>query len=361
MDQVLLVSTPLGASMVEAMLTCGLLDSVGIGRRVVVTSVQVPVPEAEAPATSWPEVRSLGALADDVMSWNEFIYPLHPSQWLPGRDAATVLEPVLRGIWRLEQPTTEVVIDSLASRAAMALARILSEARVVAYQSGIECYVAVPEELAADVARRLDAVLPLDLLPDVTPSVAADLPVQVHRVDPASVRSIVERQRGPEQDEAPGGDGLTALVLSPPAPATDTDTSSNHLLATIEDLPPSIDGVLLQPTLFRSHMFYSALARPSTRSLHLVQDRSPTATVALMTPDLVLGDDLSLLLALRRMFDCPVAMLSPSDHGQLAANFGLRPMVPLDAKGHRVDIGAPQSEGLTGLLSRLRQGRRRPR
>ncbi|MFS0692413.1 hypothetical protein [Streptomyces nitrosporeus] len=115
------------------------LDSGRLGdadRRVLLLTGSGTAPEAAPPASAMPGFESLRARFDDVLSYDDAIAPLHPSGWVPRADDAPLWERHLRRLWGLGDDTLELVVESLHTGPARALAAVFTGTPVDVYATG---------------------------------------------------------------------------------------------------------------------------------------------------------------------------------------------------------------------------------
>lgn len=187
--QIITASTLFGAATVAAAWDAGVLPR--RERTLLVVQNNVPVPEAHPAFADGPGFASLRARFDGVVAWNDVVAPYHPQQWSPREQDVPLWQRLLRERWGLGDEPLELVGESVAASPTSALARIFSGASVTVYADGLMVYGPTRFRLPYEVGGRLDALVHLDLLPGVRPSLLAEWDVPVRVVPNEAFRKVV--------------------------------------------------------------------------------------------------------------------------------------------------------------------------
>ncbi|MDX3214687.1 polysialyltransferase family glycosyltransferase [Streptomyces sp. ME02-6991-2B] len=165
--QIVLASTPLGAATVAAALDAGLLAPAD--RKLLLVYNDAAVPETTPAPDTAPGFGALRARFDRVLSWNDTIAPLHPSDWSPRADDVPLWERHLRRLWDLGEDGVELVVASPHADPALALMNIFPGAPVEVYGDGLAVYGPTRSKPDPLITTRVNRVLYLDLVPGLRP------------------------------------------------------------------------------------------------------------------------------------------------------------------------------------------------
>ncbi|WP_129841309.1 polysialyltransferase family glycosyltransferase [Streptomyces sp. RFCAC02] len=207
------VSTLYGAATLAAAIDAGLFEP---ARRVLLVSNNATVPEAAAALeemTGWDRVVTR---FDTVVSWNDTIYPNHPSLWAPEPADVPVWDRLLRGAWGIGDGPLDLVVESVHAKPAAALAEIFADASVEVYADGLMSYGPTRERLQWPTACRIRRLLHLDLIPGLAPMLLSEYEVPARVVPDAAFRAVLDEISGaaaPEAREAAPAGGRTAVLL----------------------------------------------------------------------------------------------------------------------------------------------------
>ena len=177
-------------------------------RRIWLLADTTEAPEAAAPLAQAPGVAELTA-GDEVLSWNELIWPLHPSDWEPRPEDLPLWERHLSRELGLSGPV-ELVLESIQVPPARSVAAIVAQASITVLGEGLMSYGPTRVRLPGEVGLRIDRLLHLDLVPEVTPQLLREFDV------PADI--------------IPAAELLPTLDLLPAAPPAPTDRPAALLL-----------------------------------------------------------------------------------------------------------------------------------
>ncbi len=106
---------------------------------------------------------------DDVLSWNETIFPFHPGGWSPRLDDVPLWERYLRLAWQLGDDDVELALESIQVNPSLAIAQIFTGAPIDVYADGLMSYGPTRNKLDPLVGTRVRRLLHLDLVPGLTP------------------------------------------------------------------------------------------------------------------------------------------------------------------------------------------------
>ncbi|GHH77758.1 hypothetical protein GCM10018793_26630 [Streptomyces sulfonofaciens] len=137
-------------------------------------SILLVLNNAATPETTPPLDESVGFERlrhrfDDVLSWNETIFPFHPGGWSPRPDDTPLWERFLRLAWGLGDDAVELVVESIQVNPALAITQIFTGAPIDVYADGLMSYGPTRNKLDPLVGTRVRRLLHLDLVPGLEP------------------------------------------------------------------------------------------------------------------------------------------------------------------------------------------------
>ncbi|MFC9948137.1 polysialyltransferase family glycosyltransferase [Streptomyces pratensis] len=209
--QIFVTSGPLGTAVLAAAVDSGCFaDS---GRRLLLLCDTTAVPEAAAPSDAMPGFERLRSRFDEVHSWNDAVFPLHPGTWTPRADDVPLWERHLRRVWDLADEEVELVLESPHTGPAEAMAQIFTGGPVTVYADGLTGYGPTPGKIPPLIGTRVRQVLHLDLLPGLTPLLLGEFGAVPRPLPaPALLRVFGELEDAAPKSGAPEG---AAVLLLP--------------------------------------------------------------------------------------------------------------------------------------------------
>jgi Alpha-2,8-polysialyltransferase (POLYST) len=205
-----LASTAFGLATLAAALDDGHFASAE--RRVLVVSNNAATPEV---TPGLGDVAGIGELLDrfdDVYSYNDLVFPQHPSVWRPRADDLPIWQRQLAQSWRLSADDLRLVVESIAVPPALVLARTFPDARIDVYADGLMSYGPTRNDLPAPVAARLERLLHLDLVPGVRPMLLSEHDVPAILISGEAFTKVVDRLE-PAPPLPPAGRRSVAVLL----------------------------------------------------------------------------------------------------------------------------------------------------
>lgn len=280
----------------------------GDGGRVLLVSTNAAVPEVVPALDEAPGFAALRGRFDRVLSWNEIIAPLHPSDWKARAIEAPMLGRLLRH--HLGEPD-ELVLESIAVPPARTIAGLVKDCPITVYSDGLMSYGPTRDPLPQEIGGRVTRLLHLDLVPGLAPLLLAEHGVPAHALPDAAfagvVREVVEAAgAAPRAEAVVLGQYLSALGL-----LTAAEETGLH-----ERMLRGLAARGHRTVLFKPH---PAAGRRHARELRavaaelgvelLVAPETTPAEVcfAVHRPDLVVGCFSTALVTARRLFGLPVA------------------------------------------------------
>ncbi|MFF9685084.1 hypothetical protein [Streptomyces sp. NPDC014623] len=185
------------------------------GRRILLLCDTAAVPEAAAPADAVPGFGRLRTRFDEVLSWNDAVFPLHPGTWAPRADDVPLWERHLRRAWGLGDEEVELVLESPHTGPALAVAQIFTGGPVTVYTDGLAGYGPTAGKIPPLIGTRVRHVLHPDLLPGLEPLLLGEFGAVPRPLPtPALLRVFGELEDAAPEFEAP--EGAAVLLLPEP-------------------------------------------------------------------------------------------------------------------------------------------------
>ncbi|MFJ3209947.1 polysialyltransferase family glycosyltransferase [Streptomyces flaveolus] len=188
---IFLASTLYGTATLAAALDAGCFEAAD--RRILLVSNNAATPETTPALNAMPGFERLRDRFDDVVSWNETIFPFHPGGWAPRVDDAPMWERYLRLAWGLGDDDVALVVESLQVQPALGVAQLFPDAPLTVYADGLMSYGPTRNKLDPLVGTRVERLLHLDLVPGLTPLLLTEFGVGPELVPtPAFTKVLAE-------------------------------------------------------------------------------------------------------------------------------------------------------------------------
>ncbi|MFJ5914562.1 polysialyltransferase family glycosyltransferase [Streptomyces ardesiacus] len=189
--QIFLASTLYGTATLAAALDAGCFAPAD--RRILLVSNNAATPETTPSPDRMPGFERLRSRFDDVVSWNEAIFPFHPGGWSPRVDDAPLWERHLRLLWDLGEDDVALAVESIQVHPALGVAQIFTDAPLTVYADGLMSYGPTRNKLDPLVGTRVERLLHLDLVPGLTPLLLTEFDVPAQLVPtPAFTKVLAE-------------------------------------------------------------------------------------------------------------------------------------------------------------------------
>ncbi|MFF8405925.1 alpha-2,8-polysialyltransferase family protein [Streptomyces sp. NPDC014846] len=200
--QIFQASTLYGAATLAAALDSGCFRPAD--RRILLVCNNAATPETTPGPDAMPGFERLRDRFDDVVSYNEAIFPFHPGGWAPRGEDLPLWERYLRHEWRLADDDVELAVESIQVNPSLSLAQIFTGAPVTVYADGLMSYGPTRNKIDPLVGTRVDRVLHLDLVPGLEPLLLTEFGVPGEVVPTAAFTKVLAAL-------APAGDDLPAV------------------------------------------------------------------------------------------------------------------------------------------------------
>ncbi|MGW0804515.1 polysialyltransferase family glycosyltransferase [Nonomuraea sp. NPDC002799] len=307
--KVFYASTLFGAMSLAAAIDDGRF---GEGPRVLIVSNNAAIPEVSAPLDQTPGFAVLRSRFEQVHSWNDIIAPLHPSDWRARIIEVPMMERLIGAHLRLDG-VEELVLESIAVPPARTIAGLVRDCPITVYSDGLMSYGPTRDPLPAEIFRRIDRLIHLDLVPGLTPLLLSEYGVAPEVLPGERFLSIVREVTATAPDMMAGqavilGQYLSALeIVTPEEEAGLHETMLRALVAR-----GHTDVVFKpHPAAGRRHaQLLRAAAAPLGVRLSVAGESVPAEVCfAALRPELVVGCFSTGLVTARRYFGLPVASL----------------------------------------------------
>ncbi|GHE13090.1 alpha-2,8-polysialyltransferase family protein [Streptomyces alanosinicus] len=200
--QIFQASTLYGTATLAAALDSGCFRPAD--RRILLVCNNAAAPETTPALDEGPGFDKLRDRFDEVISYNETIFPFHPGGWAPRVDDMPLWERFLRHEWQLGDEDVELAVESIQVNPSLALAQIFTGAPVTVYADGLMSYGPTRNKIDPLVGTRVDRVLHLDLVPGLTPLLLTEFDVPGEVVPTAAFTKVLAAL-------APAGAGLPEI------------------------------------------------------------------------------------------------------------------------------------------------------
>jgi Alpha-2,8-polysialyltransferase (POLYST) len=200
--QIFQASTLYGTATLAAALDSGCFRPAD--RRILLVCNNAATPETTPALDEAPGFERLRDRFDEVISYNETIFPFHPGGWTPRGDDLPLWERFLRHEWRLADDDVELAVESIQVNPALGLAQIFTGAPVTVYADGLMSYGPTRNKIDPLVGTRVERVLHLDLVPGLKPLLLTEFGVPGELVPTAAFTKVLA-------ELAPVGEGLPGI------------------------------------------------------------------------------------------------------------------------------------------------------
>jgi hypothetical protein len=198
--QIFQASTLYGTATLAAALDSGAFRPAD--RRILLVCNNAATPETTPGLDEAPGFERLRDRFDDVISYNETIFPFHPGGWAPRVEDMPLWERFLRHEWQLGDDDVEFAVESIQVNPSLSLTQIFNGAPVTVYADGLMSYGPTRNKIDPLVGTRVDRVLHLDLVPGLKPTLLTEFGVDGEVVPTAAFTKVLA-ELAPSGDELP--------------------------------------------------------------------------------------------------------------------------------------------------------------
>jgi len=351
--QIFMVSTLYGTATLAAALDAGCFAPAE--RRVLLVSNNAATPETTPAVDGMPGFERLRARFDDVVSWNEAIFPYHPGAWAPRPDDVPMWERYLRLAWSLGDDDVTLAVESIQVNPALGVAQIFTDAPVTVYADGLMSYGPTRNKIDPLVGTRVERLLHLDLVPGLRPLLLTEFGVEPELVPTEAftrvLAELVKTGAGLPEVESPAlllGQYLSALgILS----AEEEEDLHVRMLRSVVGL--GHDRVVFKPHPTAPARFARTLEQEAEKlGVGLTVLDTPVLAEVLyqrMRPALVVGCFSTALLTASRLYGLPVARVGTETLLDRLAPYENSNRVPVTIVDALLPEPADAAEGRPGL------------
>lgn len=282
--------------------------------RVLLVSVNTPVPEIARRPDEAPGIAPLLTRFDRVLSLNDLLDPVHPAAFRPRQSEQALFDRLLRSAIGVPAgASVELVVESVQAPPSRSLLLVLGTAEATVYAEGLMSYGPTRDPLPPHAGSRVRRVLHLDLVPGLAPLLLAEYGVRAEAVPAAAFRAVVAevaaaaRPRVPDEPYALVlGQYLAQLgLLSARAEAALTA----DLVRAAADAGHRVIAIKPHPSAPPDALDAALAAAPGTRVVLLTDPVPAEALCAVRPPSLVLGCFSTGLVTAERYWGVPAASL----------------------------------------------------
>lgn len=307
--QLFYCSTLFGAMTLAAAIDAGLFGPAG--RRVLLVSSNVAVPELISPLHRTPAFEAIGDRFDHVHFWNELIAPYHPVRVRVRPEQGPLLRRLLTQRLLDGHAPDELVVESIGAYPARGLVEIFSGCPITVYSEGLMSYGPTRDAIPGDLGARVERLLYLDLIEGMRPLMLAEHKVPAVAVPDVAFRDIVGKVSAVTPVGGRGGALLLSQYMSDAGLISWDEEQAIH-----EAMLHGVAARGFTTVRFKPHPSagrrqvrgMQALADELGVQLTVVPESVPAETCfAAYRPDLVVGTFSTGLITARHYFGIPVA------------------------------------------------------
>ncbi|MFC8091617.1 polysialyltransferase family glycosyltransferase [Streptomyces sp. NPDC057301] len=284
-------------------------------RRILLVCNNAATPETTPGLDEMPGFERLRERFDDVLSYNETIFPFHPGGWSPRQDDLPLWERFLRHEWQLGDDDVELAVESIQVNPSLGIAQIFTGAPVTVYADGLMSYGPTRNKIDPLVGTRVDRVLHLDLVPGLKPLLLTEFGVPAEIVPTPAITKVLA-------ELVPSGDALPeieepALLLGQYLSAlgilSDDEEEDLHVRMLKGAAGLGHDKVVFKPHPSAPARFTRSLEKEAEKlGVELTVLDTPVLAEVLyqrMRPALVVGCFSTALLTASALYGLPVAQV----------------------------------------------------
>lgn len=284
-------------------------------RRILLVCNNAATPETTPGLDEMPGFERLRERFDDVLSYNETIFPFHPGGWSPRQDDLPLWERFLRHEWQLGEDDVELAVESIQVNPSLGIAQIFTGAPVTVYADGLMSYGPTRNKIDPLVGTRVDRVLHLDLVPGLKPLLLTEFGVPAEIVPTPAITKVLA-------ELVPSGDALPeieepALLLGQYLSAlgilSDDEEEDLHVRMLKGAAGLGHDKVVFKPHPSAPARFTRSLEKEAEKlGVELTVLDTPVLAEVLyqrMRPALVVGCFSTALLTASALYGLPVAQV----------------------------------------------------
>lgn len=214
---IFLAPSPAAAVTLAAAIDAGCFT--GAARRILLLADSGPAPEAVPVTAEIAGFARLRARFDEVISWNDAIFPFHPDGWRPRPDDVPLWERHFRRAWALGEDEVVLVTPSPHAGPARTLAEIFTGAPIDVYADGPAGYGPTGDKVPPLTGTRVRRLLHPDLAPGLRPLLLGEYGVEPVTVPAESVMKVIGELAEESVELVPFADAPALLLGQDLAPS----------------------------------------------------------------------------------------------------------------------------------------------
>ncbi|MGW6736147.1 polysialyltransferase family glycosyltransferase [Streptomyces sp. NPDC055013] len=284
-------------------------------RRILLVCNNAATPETTPGLDEMPGFERLRERFDDVLSYNETIFPFHPGGWSPRQDDLPLWERFLRHEWRLGDDDVELAVESIQVNPSLGIAQIFTGAPVTVYADGLMSYGPTRNKIDPLVGTRVDRVLHLDLVPGLKPLLLTEFGVPAELVPTPAITKVLAElvSSGDALPEIEEPALLLGQYLSALGILSDDEEEALHVRMLKGAAGLGHDKVVFKPHPSAPARFTRSLEKEAEKlGVELTVLDTPVLAEVLyqrMRPALVVGCFSTALLTASALYGLPVAQV----------------------------------------------------
>ncbi|MFE5893742.1 polysialyltransferase family glycosyltransferase [Streptomyces sp. NPDC002285] len=284
-------------------------------RRILLVCNNAATPETTPGLDEMPGFERLRERFDDVLSYNETIFPFHPGGWAPRQDDLPLWERFLRHEWQLGDDDVELAVESIQVNPSLGIAQIFTGAPVTVYADGLMSYGPTRNKIDPLVGTRVDRVLHLDLVPGLKPLLLTEFGVPAEIVPTPAITKVLAElvSSGDTLPEIEEPALLLGQYLSALGILSDDEEEALHVRMLKGAAGLGHDKVVFKPHPSAPARFTRSLEKEAEKlGVELTVLDTPVLAEVLyqrMRPALVVGCFSTALLTASALYGLPVAQV----------------------------------------------------
>ncbi|MFD1721354.1 polysialyltransferase family glycosyltransferase [Amnibacterium endophyticum] len=285
-----------------------------VDERLLLVSVNTPVPEVASRPDEAPGIDSLLGRFDRVLSLNDLLAPVHPAAFRPRQGEQPLFERLLRAAMGLPvDAAVELVVESVQAPPSRSLLNVFGGSAATVYAEGLMSYGPTRDPLPPQAGSRVRRVLHLDLVPGLEPLLLTEYGVPAEAVPADAFRAVVAEVAAAARPTVP--DEPYALVLGQYLAQLGllSDRAEAALMADLVRAAAAAGHRLIavkpHPSAPPDALDAALEAAPGARVVLLTDPVPAEALCAVRPPELVLGCFSTGLVTAARYWSVPAASL----------------------------------------------------
>lgn len=179
MTQIFVTSRFFGVMSLAAGIDAGVF---GDDHRILLYVDNADIPEITPPLTEAVGFDAVRNRFHRVISYNELIWPYHPSHWRAHDNDKILIRRLLNTYLELGDEAPELIVEAIQGEPSRGLIELFDDARLTVISDGLASYSPTRRIPARHVSSRFERVVHLDLVPGLTPLVLSEYGVEYAKI-----------------------------------------------------------------------------------------------------------------------------------------------------------------------------------